>query len=99
MSFDSGRVLRSIAKLSLNSTSYNVVEKSFRKRKSAAVKLENKEESVEVNGLGLNVTDVIVSDVKVSMGVDIGVVTEPNGVVVSHMDTEQSDKIEIEFRC
>nr|GEW83054.1 hypothetical protein [Tanacetum cinerariifolium] len=70
-----------------------------KKRKSAAVKLENKEDSAEVNGLGSNVTDGIVSDVKVSMGVDIGVVTKLNDVLVSHMDIEQSDKIEIEFRC
>ncbi|GJU03493.1 leucine-rich repeat, cysteine-containing subtype protein [Tanacetum coccineum] len=121
---DSGRFLRRSASLSLNSTSYNVLDnvgdKSSRKLKAAAVKLENKEENGEVSGgstsynvvekssrkrtpaavklenkdvvhgSGLNVSEMVVSDVKVSMEVDT------TGVLASDMDTKQPDKNETE---
>ncbi|PWA83776.1 Leucine-rich repeat, cysteine-containing subtype [Artemisia annua] len=92
-STDSGRVLRRSARLSLNSSSYDVVDNvggSTRKRK-AVVKVESKEESGDVDGSGLNGMDGVdkESGVKVSMEVD-------TGVLVSDMGADQSDKKETE---
>ncbi|GJS47259.1 leucine-rich repeat, cysteine-containing subtype protein [Tanacetum coccineum] len=111
VSSDSGRVLRRSARLSLNSTSYdvveNVVDKSSRKRKAVDVSGLNGTDGVETfyNAVEKFSRKIKAAAVKVENKEEVdgsglngtdGVVSDTSGVLVSDMDTEQPDKNEIE---